>query len=100
METTTTVYIKVLRREFALRESRNPRYSLRSFARDLDFNQGDLSRVMSLKLGLTLKGGKKIIEKLSLSREEKYLFLKSIVEEKAKKGIDEIKQYAVEEPIL
>lgn len=36
-----------LKREFSMRQKKNPRYSLRAYSRDLDFDQSHLSKLLN-----------------------------------------------------
>ncbi len=53
---------------------KNPNYSLRSFARDLEMNPSCLCNVLKGKQGLSPKSAQKIAENLKLSSTEKKLF--------------------------
>lgn len=56
----------ILEREYAERRRRNPRYSLRSFARALDVSCGRLSQWLSSKRAITPKQAAKISERLAM----------------------------------
>lgn len=68
-------YTDILKEEFTSRSQRNSRYSLRSFARDLEISPSRLSEIISEKGGLSEKMAKKICEKLELSVNETETFL-------------------------
>ena len=53
-----------LKQVFQERRGRNPRYSLRSYARDLDLGVATLSQVLSGKRHLSVKNAKKVVYKL------------------------------------
>lgn len=67
-------YRDFLSQEFSQRCKRNESYSLRAFARDLDFSIGSLSKVLLGKQGLSLQKAKQIALKLQLSDLEKEFF--------------------------
>lgn len=77
---TTSGYQAILREHFEARKRRNPAYSLRSFARDLDWSPSRLSEAMSGKAGLSTAKAKCIAEKLSLSAYEQELFTVMVTE--------------------
>lgn len=56
--------------EFASRKGRNPRYSLRAFARDVGISPTSLSQVLSEKRKLSKKNILRIAERLALSPQE------------------------------
>jgi uncharacterized protein (TIGR02147 family) len=62
-------------REFEQRKSRNARYSLRAFARDLGLKAPKLSQILKGACGLSVERGRDIAKKMNLSNEEKELFL-------------------------
>ncbi len=73
---TETNFIQFLDQEFKARQSRNPSYSLRAFARSLEVSPAQLSQILSGKRNLTLKTIHRISSRLSLSPLEKENFLK------------------------
>lgn len=79
---TQSDYRAVLRHALQVRSLKNPRYSLRAFARSLGIDPGDLSRVLSGKGKLSLRMGSKIASELGLSHHDAQLFMQSIVAEK------------------
>src|SRR5690606_12528133 len=58
-----------------VRLGRNPRYSLRAFARDLGLGPTRLSEILSGKQGLSSLSAQKIAQKMGLSREESEIFV-------------------------
>jgi uncharacterized protein (TIGR02147 family) len=62
-------------REFEQRKSRNARYSLRAYARDLGLQAPKLSQILKGACGLSVERGRDIAVKMNLSGEEKELFL-------------------------
>ena len=55
MEVTSNHYREMLREELQKRNGRNPRYSLRAFAKCLGVDVAALSRVLSNKQTITMK---------------------------------------------
>ncbi|HEX2949185.1 MAG TPA: TIGR02147 family protein [Armatimonadota bacterium] len=68
--------------ELSQRIRKNPRYSLRAFARSLTLSPAYLSRLMSGKLPLTIPVARKIIEQLPLDEESANGFLQSAMDQK------------------
>ena len=66
----STEFIELITVELARRETRNPSYSLRAFAKDLHVHPSALSELMNGKRGVTPKMGQHILEKLNYSAEE------------------------------
>lgn len=71
-------YRDTLKSAFDARRKKNPAYSLRSFASDLEVGASTLSEVLNHKKNLARKTGVKILKSLSLNRHERDLFLLSI----------------------
>src|SRR5258708_1981839 len=71
-------YRSVLKSELETRCSRNPRYSLRAFARDLELSAPRLSGVLSGKFGLSRDAAEKIAQRLNYSKEETARFCDSV----------------------
>ena len=72
-------YLYLLKRDFDLKRIKNPLYSLRAYARDLDINISILSLVFSQKRDLSIKSGIKIMDKLKLNALESEMFIDSII---------------------
>ena len=66
------------------RTSKNPHYSLRAFARDLDLDSSQLSAILKNKKGLSLERAEKIALKLGLSENETERFLLTVQENHAR----------------
>lgn len=81
-------YYDKIKSYFELKQSINPRYSLRALARDLNLAPGTLSLALQKKRSLTPKVAELVADKMNLSAEEKELFLESL---KTKLKIDSIK---------
>lgn len=71
-------YNQYLKRELEKRIHKNPRYSLRNFARHLGLSASHLSRVLNGKKKLSLELGIKISEKLKHSKSERTHFAELI----------------------
>ena len=71
-------YRKILLDEFEKRHIKNPAYSLRSFAYELEVNPGGLSQVLNGKKVLGTRLAKKIVQKLELSPQQENSFFQSI----------------------
>lgn len=74
----TTYYQKCLREELQRRCERNPRYSIRAFARTLRVDAGALSRIFSGKQIPSMKMAQTLLTALELSIEEQESFLVSL----------------------
>lgn len=74
-------YRDVIKNKFENRLKKNPRYSLRAFARDLEVPVSRLSEVLNDKSGLSVFNAEKIAKKLDLSANEKELFLNQVLSE-------------------
>lgn len=72
-------YRQFLKDRFGVLREKNPRYSLRAFARDLEIPPGRLSEVLSQKAGLSAKSAEKIASKLGLSAKEKKFFINQVL---------------------
>lgn len=81
--------IDYLKNEFEQRVRKNPRYSLRAFAKMLGLHAAELSELFHGKRHLSLKSASKIKFALGLNNEETKYFFTIIENEKQKKlGID------------
>jgi transcriptional regulator with XRE-family HTH domain len=74
-------YRVYLRNELGARKSRNPRYSVRSFARALGVDNGYLSKLLSGKLLLSLDLAERLVERLKLEGGDRRQFYLSAAEE-------------------
>lgn len=84
---TAPFYEQVLRDELARRSARNPRYSLRSFARSLRLDAGALSRILNGKQPLSVKAAHAVLPHLELEPAERRRFLLSAAEKKGKSAL-------------
>lgn len=66
---------EILARELAARQSHNPAYTLRSFARDLDLSPSQVSRVLTSRAGLSRKSAEQISRRLRFTPEATRRFL-------------------------
>lgn len=65
----------IIRDVFQSRAIKNPNYSLRAFARDMGITSGNLSDLLSRKVGLSLQKAQLIALNLKINDEDKNLFL-------------------------
>lgn len=61
--------------ELKSRQEKNPLYSMRAFARDLNVRSSRLSEILNGKVGLSEKQAFKLVEKLHLEGEDKKIFI-------------------------
>lgn len=71
-------YRDVLRSEYARRRDRNPAYSLRAFARDLDIAYSRLNEVVNAKRGISVKAALRLAAKLGLNETETQIFVAQV----------------------
>ncbi|MCB0418879.1 MAG: helix-turn-helix transcriptional regulator [Bdellovibrionaceae bacterium] len=81
MEKENKFYRMVLMQELGRRKERNPHYSLRALARDLELSAASLSRIMSGKTALSISSVRRIVLGLELSPEETLKFITSLEDE-------------------
>jgi len=79
---TLPLYAEILVHDLARRKSINPRYSLRAYARRLEMDPSELSRVLAGKRSLSLPVCRKILPKLGLPKSKRTLFIESLAQEK------------------
>ncbi|MBO9665999.1 MAG: TIGR02147 family protein [Bdellovibrio sp.] len=79
---------QILARELEIRIQRNPRYSLRQFAKSLGMSHTVLSLVLSGKRPLSTNAAIKITEKLALSPEEVQVLMNSHPKKQIQKKIE------------
>ena len=80
-------YRRVLRDQLQARLDRNPRYSIRAFARSLGTDSGALAQILAGTRIPSEKAAKKVIAKLDLSPEETEAFLRSLAEVHAARAL-------------
>lgn len=73
-------HLEVLSKEFQRRLQRNPRYSLRSYAKALGLHPSALSRILAGKQLLSTQASAAVAANLQLPDDEKRLFLTSVVD--------------------
>lgn len=90
-------YREVLRRELERRCGRNPAYSLRALARDLDLTPSRLSEILSGKSGLSPRGAEKVAAGLGFTATEAEVFVNQVrahhskspwIRERARRALD------------
>jgi uncharacterized protein (TIGR02147 family) len=81
-------YQHFLNVEFEKRRMRNPRYSLRAFARDLGVAAPKLSEILRGKCGLSEASAKRLAGKLSLSEYDTTIFVHQVLSKHARKKTD------------
>ena len=64
----------MLLQEFEVRRTKNPGYSLRSYARDVEIPSSKLSRILRKGEGISPSKAKEICERMRWSEQEKSLF--------------------------
>lgn len=80
----STDYREILRLEFNLRRFRNPKYSLRAFARDCKISPSRFSEVFNEHNHLSISSGLRIVEYLGLTPQMAKSFIDSIFIESQK----------------
>src|SRR3954465_2908189 len=83
-------YKSYLQSELSRRCERNPRYSVRAFARALDINDGALSQILSGKRIPAYRTALRIIRALGLTPEEVQNFLASLAEKHRSRGLQRL----------
>lgn len=71
-------YRDILRRELISRIERNPSYSLRAYARDLNLRPSHLSQVLNNLKGVSPALARNVVDKLDLEEKERGWFLASV----------------------
>lgn len=79
---TAPYHVVFLKSELNRRQIKNPRYSLRAFAQQLEVHPSALSRIMALKQEVSLKCCVAIVSAISISESDKVRFLVSVAEER------------------
>lgn len=80
-------YKTIIQTELARRCEKNPRYSLRSFAKALGFNSAVISQVLSGKRVPSPKTATKIVQGLGLSPEQQHDFFSSLADVQRARGL-------------
>lgn len=84
----TKDYREILIEEYSRRRLRNPAYSLRAFARDLDVTYSRLNEALNKKTGLSAKQAEKIATKLGFTKKEKEIFVTQILSQHARSKVE------------
>ena len=80
-------YRNFLISELETRKRRNPSYSLRAFARDLEVPASRLSEVINGKVGLSEERAVKIAERLGFSASDRELFVNLVLSEHSRSAV-------------
>jgi len=103
MHATGCYYRDLLRDELDRRTRKNPRYSLRAFARSLEIDATALWRVLTGRRHLTQKSASQLADKLGCDAEGRRMFLASVAREREQeklKDVDGATAAAARDPIL
>lgn len=79
-------YIQIIKDEFEERKSKNPSYSLRAFAKNLNIDPSSLSSILSNKRALPLSKADGFIVKLKLNEDKSQIFMRSLLSQVTKKS--------------
>lgn len=92
-------YIELINQKFSERKERNPRYSLRSFARQLGLDPGSLSGILRGRRPLSPLRAQQVISRLGLNDSERKKFYVSLLFKKKipQDIIDSQERYHVDE---
>lgn len=93
MNTETPFYRTCIQEELSKRCEKNPRYSLRAFARSLGFEASVVSQILAGKRVPSFKTAQKLTESLGLSPEEADHFLASLAEVHRSRGLERLNPY-------
>jgi uncharacterized protein (TIGR02147 family) len=77
-ERSRSIHQKILSDDLEKRCAKNPSYSLRAFARDLNLSPSHLSGVLAGRYGLSREGATEIAGRLGLSNHETEVFIQSV----------------------
>lgn len=87
MQTSQRPYIGILQEEFERRTKRNPRFSLRAFARLLEFPPSGLSDLFNGKRGLSPASAERIVKALGFTKVESEYFVSLVVSREARSDV-------------
>ena len=79
---TSIYYINKLKQKLTEAQEKNPHYSLRAYARDLEIHPASLSLIIKSKRAFPLNSLDRVADALGLSETEKNLFLESVAKVK------------------
>lgn len=85
--TEAAYYQGIIREELARRCGKNPRYSLRAFAKALGFESTVISQILSGKRVPSPRTAKKIVHALGLAPEQEHDFFSSLAEVQRSRGL-------------
>jgi uncharacterized protein (TIGR02147 family) len=88
-----TLYINLVRRELEQRSSKNPRYSLRAFAKALGFEATVISQILSGKRIPSFKTAQRLIQNLNLDPTSAQDFLASLAETQKNRGLQHMNPF-------
>ncbi|MEK2688110.1 hypothetical protein [Bdellovibrio sp. GT3] len=80
-------YRDFILRELEKRQKKNPSYSLRAFARDLEMPSSRLSEILNRKMGLSEARAINLAERLNLTQPEKEYFIDLALSEHARSAV-------------
>ncbi len=89
MQRQDAYYLYKIKEVLCDKQRKNPHYSLRAYARDLDIHPATLSQVLKNNRALPIKWSYQVADKLGLSPKERSLFLESLY--RTKTSLDAIK---------
>lgn len=79
---TELFHLRVLREELEKRMQKNSAYSLRAFARAMDIDSANLSKILANKIPLSLKQASKFAAFLKLDDATRSAFILSVIDER------------------
>lgn len=101
MQTNEPFYLYTLKESLLRRQRKNPAYSLRAFAKDLEIDSSNLSAILQNKRSLPNKRSSHIAKKLKLTPKESALFVASTLRKQmaidAIQVIHDTKNYLLDE---
>jgi len=77
-------YALILQNELARRLAKNPKYSLRSFAKALSITPSALSEIIANKRGISVKKAQQLLDRMELPDQEEVSFIESVKATKAR----------------
>ncbi len=90
MEPSAAYYREFLRTELTRRCRKNPRYSLRAYAKGLAIDVAALSRVLAGKGALSLKSAERVVRVLGCTAQAKRLFLDSVAKDLKRRALGKV----------
>jgi hypothetical protein len=79
------LHIHLLRTEYLRRKDKNPRYSVRAFARSMGMHASAMCRTLRGKADLSVRASFQIIARMDLNEDERRAFVSSVANEKARR---------------